>query len=83
MRYHVVLIESDEGYAESCPQLRGYHSQGSTVEEAFENIKEAIREWLSVQAQQRPRPKIVEIIMRVAPALDRRVTDGTATQDHR
>ena len=44
-----MLIESDEGYAESCPQLRGYHSQGSTVEEAFENIKEAIREWLSVR----------------------------------
>ena len=46
MRYRVVLIESDEGYAVSCPELKGCHSQGATVEEALKNIKEAIREWL-------------------------------------
>jgi predicted RNase H-like HicB family nuclease len=60
MRYRVVLIESDEGYAASCPQLRGCHSQGATVEEALENIKEAIRDWLAVQAEQRPRPNVIE-----------------------
>ena len=49
MRYRVVLIESDEGYAVSCPELKGCHSQGATVEEALENIKEAIRDWLAVQ----------------------------------
>ena len=52
-----MLIESDEGYAVSCPQLRGCHSQGATVEEALKNIKEAIRDWLAVQAQHQPRPK--------------------------
>ena len=60
MRYRVVLIESDEGYAVSCPELKGCHSQGATVEEALENIKEAIRDWLAVQQQQRPRPKVIE-----------------------
>lgn len=60
MKYRVELIESDEGYAASCPQLRGCHSQGATVEEALENIKEAIRDWLAVQAEQRPRPKVIE-----------------------
>jgi predicted RNase H-like HicB family nuclease len=60
MRYRVVLIESDEGYAVSCPELRGCHSQGATVEEALENIKEAIRDWLAVQQQQRSRPKVIE-----------------------
>jgi predicted RNase H-like HicB family nuclease len=60
MRYRVVLIESDEGYAVSCPELRGCHSQGTTVEEALENIKEAIRDWLAVQQQQRSRPKVIE-----------------------
>ena len=49
MTYQVVLIESDEGHAVSCPQLRGCHSQGATVEEALENIKDAIREWLAVR----------------------------------
>lgn len=35
----------------SCPVLRGCHSQGSTREEAIENIKDAIREWLAVDAE--------------------------------
>ena len=60
MRYRVVLIESDEGYAVSCPELKGCHSQGVTVEEALENIKEAIRDWLAVQQQQRSLPKMIE-----------------------
>lgn len=60
MRYRVVLIESDEGYAVSCPELRGCHSQGATVDEALENIREAIRDWLAVQQQQRSRPKVIE-----------------------
>ena len=60
MTYRVVLIESDEGYAVSCPELRGCHSQGATVEEALENIKEAIRDWLAVQEQQRPQPKVAQ-----------------------
>ena len=60
MRYRVLLIESDEGYAVSCPELKGCHSQGATVDEALENIKEAIRDWLAVQHQQRSRPKVIE-----------------------
>ena len=60
MKYRVVLIESDEGYAVSCPALRGCHSQGATVEEALENIKEAIRDWLAVEDQQRSELKVIE-----------------------
>ena len=57
MRCQVVLIESDEGYAVSYPQLRGCHSQGATVEEALENIKEAIRDWLAVQGSNAHGPR--------------------------
>ena len=46
MDYRVILVESEEGYAVSCPSLRGCHSQGATKEEALANIREAIREWL-------------------------------------
>ena len=60
MKYRVVLIKSDEGYAVSCPALRGCHSQGATFEEALENIKEAIRDWLAVEEQQRAQLKVIE-----------------------
>jgi predicted RNase H-like HicB family nuclease len=38
------LIEQDEDgcYIVSCPQFKGCRSYGQTVEEAMENIKEAI-----------------------------------------
>jgi predicted RNase H-like HicB family nuclease len=48
MKYRVLLIESEEGFAVSCPALPGCWSQGRTREEALENIREAIRLWLEV-----------------------------------
>jgi predicted RNase H-like HicB family nuclease len=46
--YPVVLKKSEEGYAVGCPALPGCWSQGSTEEEALENIRIAIREYLEV-----------------------------------
>lgn len=39
-----VILEPDEtgGYVVSCPSLPGCYSQGDTVKEALDNIKEAI-----------------------------------------
>jgi predicted RNase H-like HicB family nuclease len=51
--YRVILIESEEGFAVSCPALKGCHSQGATREEALENIKIAIREWLESEAAEK------------------------------
>jgi len=45
-RYKVLLVESEEGFAVSCPGLPGCWSQGATEEEALENIRSAIREYL-------------------------------------
>ena len=44
MKFNVVLEEDleDGGYIVHCPALKGCWSQGNTVEEALENIKEAI-----------------------------------------
>jgi predicted RNase H-like HicB family nuclease len=50
MKYRVVLIESDEGFSVRCPALPGCYSQGQTHEEALENIRIAIREWLEAEA---------------------------------
>ena len=58
MNYRVVLIETDEGFSVSCPALRGCHSQGKTKDEALENIRAAIREWLATED---PDESIVDI----------------------
>ena len=52
MTCHVTLIEHDEGVSVSCPALKGCHSQGRTRDEALENIREAIREWLAAEAEE-------------------------------
>jgi predicted RNase H-like HicB family nuclease len=49
VRYRVVLHESEEGFAVSCPELPGCWSQGATEAEAMENIRSAIDEYLAVQ----------------------------------
>jgi len=36
----------------SCPALKGCHSQGQTKDEALENIRGAIREWLAVAQEE-------------------------------
>ncbi len=46
MKYKVALHRSEEGYSVSCPGLPGCWSQGQTEEEALENIRDAIREYL-------------------------------------
>lgn len=43
MIFKVVLQEAEEGgYVVSCPALPGCHTQGSSANEALQNIKEAI-----------------------------------------
>lgn len=47
MNYKVRLRKSEEGYSVSCPGLPGCWSQGETEEEALENIRDAIAEYLA------------------------------------
>ena len=47
MKYKVVLQQSEEGFSVSCPGLPGCWSQGETEQEAIENIKDAIQEYLA------------------------------------
>ena len=51
MKYRVTLVESEEGFAIWCDDLPGCNSQGATREEALENIKEAISEYLAAQPE--------------------------------
>jgi predicted RNase H-like HicB family nuclease len=60
MKYRVILIQSEEGFAVSCPALQGCHSQGATREEALENIRIAIREWLDADSDEKSAFTILE-----------------------
>ena len=51
MKYAVALQKSEEGFSVTVPGLPGCCSQGSTEEEALANIRDAIREYLQVQAE--------------------------------
>jgi len=51
MRFRVMLKKTDEGYAVWCPSLPGCWSQGETEEEALQNIRDAIQEYLEAVQQ--------------------------------
>ncbi len=46
-RYAIVLHKTEEGYSVQCPGLPGCWSQGGTEQEALENIRNAIQEYLA------------------------------------
>jgi len=48
MKYRIALYKSEEGYAVSVPGLPGCWSQGTTEQEAIQNVQDAIREYLAV-----------------------------------
>ena len=50
MRYKVVLSQNEDGYTVHCPGLPGCWSQGSSEQEALENITGAIEEYLAAIA---------------------------------
>ena len=52
MRYKIALQQSEEGFSVSVPGLPGCWSQGATEQEAIENIKDAIRDYLAVVEEQ-------------------------------
>ena len=48
MVYRIVIEKGEDlGYVAHCPAIPGCHSQGNTMDEAIENIKDAIRGCLS------------------------------------
>ena len=51
MKFSVVITYDDDykGYVADVPELFGCMSQGKTLDEALENIKDAIKGWLFVE----------------------------------
>lgn len=51
-KYPVVVHKSEYGYDVHCPILPGCNSQGDTLEEALENIKDAIATYLAMVTEE-------------------------------
>lgn len=64
MKYPVVVHKSEYGYDIRCPLLPGCHSQGDTLEEALENIKDAIVTYLQMISEEE-KGKIYEVEINV------------------
>ena len=52
MQFDIVLHKEDNGYWAEVPALKGCYTQGETIDEIKENIKEAINAWFSVDLPQ-------------------------------
>ena len=60
MVYRVVIEKGEDfGFVVHCPAIPGCHSQGNTIEEAIENIKDAIRGCLSVLEPEEIKPNYI------------------------
>ena len=45
-KYTAILEREKHGYYAYCPELKGCHTQGETVEEALDNLREAAELYL-------------------------------------
>ena len=52
MKVNVIIEKDKYGYYAFCPELKGCHSQGDSLDEVLENIKEAIQLYLETLSPQ-------------------------------
>jgi predicted RNase H-like HicB family nuclease len=66
MLYRIVIEKGEDfGFVAHCPAIPGCHSQGKNMEEAIENIKDAIRGCLEILEKDFLNPKLNQIFLEV------------------
>ncbi len=55
-KFNVVVEKDEYGYYAYCPELEGCQTQGDTLEETLDNIKEAIELYLTTLSDVRSVP---------------------------
>jgi predicted RNase H-like HicB family nuclease len=67
MKFKVVVTKGEDGwYVVECPSIPGCVSQGKTIEEALENIKDAIcgcLEVLNEKFEIKGEEKVMEVVL--------------------
>lgn len=68
MEYSVVIHKAEDGgYWVEVPALPGCYSQGETLEETLENVKEAIQLYVEVLTEEgKPPPRDEETVFRIS-----------------
>ena len=61
LQYPVVVHKSKYGFDVHCPILPGCHSQGDTLQEALDNIKDAIMTYLDMVRKETRNEKVYNI----------------------
>jgi len=69
LKYTVVVHESEYGFDVHSPALPGCNSQGDTLEETLENIKDAICTYLDMVTEETKDKEIYEVEISVCPSL--------------
>jgi predicted RNase H-like HicB family nuclease len=64
-RYVVSLKKTDEGFSVWVPGLPGCWSQGSTEQEALDNIRDAIREYIDAARELAGQDEVREVALAV------------------
>ncbi|HXY47653.1 MAG TPA: type II toxin-antitoxin system HicB family antitoxin [Thermoplasmata archaeon] len=60
--YHVVVEKDEDGwFVGSVPELPGCHTQGKTVRELMDRMREAIELYLETKGSDEPHPSFVAV----------------------
>lgn len=63
MNIDVILHKDENGYWAEVPALKGCFTQGNTIEETIQNVKEAINAWFSVDIPEDNNEEVISIAL--------------------
>ena len=63
MNIDVILHKDENGYWAEVPALKGCFTQGNTIEETIQNVKEAINAWVSVDIPEDNNGEVISIAL--------------------
>ena len=63
MNIDVILHKDENGYWAEVPALKGCFTQGNTIEEIIQNVKEAINAWFAVDIPEDNNGEVISIAL--------------------